>query len=34
MSPDRIEKIAEGTKIHLTREEWYETYRSAGNVLP
>lgn len=34
MNPSRIQKISEGTKFNLTREEWYEIYRSAGNVLP
>ncbi|MGT2808527.1 aldo/keto reductase family oxidoreductase [Streptococcus iniae] len=34
MNPDRIKKIAAATKIKLTRPEWYEIYRAAGNNLP
>ncbi|WP_162012895.1 aldo/keto reductase [Streptococcus sp. S784/96/1] len=34
MNPDRIVKIAKATKVNLTRPEWYDIYRSAGNVLP
>lgn len=34
MNPDRIERTAMGADIELTREEWYEIYRSAGNILP
>lgn len=34
MSPERIKAICEGTKIELTRKEWYEIYISAGNILP
>ncbi|WP_281348886.1 aldo/keto reductase [Listeria valentina] len=34
MNPDRIEAIRKGADISLTREEWYEIYRAAGNVLP
>lgn len=34
MNPDRIEEIAKGVDIKLTREEWYEIYLSAGNLLP
>lgn len=30
----RLEDICEGTKITLSREEWYEIFRSAGNILP
>ncbi len=31
---DRIEGIAKGADIMLTRKEWYECYRAAGNKLP
>lgn len=34
MNPERIRKIAKGPEICLTREEWYEIYCSAGNILP
>ncbi|WP_162012035.1 aldo/keto reductase [Streptococcus sp. S784/96/1] len=34
MNPDRIVKIAKATEVNLTRPEWYDIYRSAGNVLP
>ena len=31
---DRVAGIAKGAEITLTREEWYECYRAAGNKLP
>lgn len=34
MNPDRIEKIAHAYQVELTRPEWYDIYRSAGNILP
>lgn len=34
MNPVRLKGIAKALEISLTREEWYEIYRSAGNVLP
>ncbi|MHC5250809.1 aldo/keto reductase [Listeria kieliensis] len=34
MNPERIEAIRKGADVALTREEWYEIYRAAGNVLP
>lgn len=34
MNSQRLKDIAEASNITLTREEWYEIYRSAGNVLP
>ncbi|HEL2051034.1 TPA: aldo/keto reductase [Streptococcus suis] len=34
MNPDRLTKIAQASQITLTRPEWYEIYRSAGNILP
>ncbi|MDQ8766399.1 aldo/keto reductase [Streptococcus ruminantium] len=34
MNPERLTKIAQAKQIELTRPEWYEIYRSAGNILP
>lgn len=34
MNPQRIAQICEGVSVELTREEWYDIYRSAGNILP
>lgn len=34
MNPERISKIAKATDVNLTRPEWYEIYRAAGNILP
>lgn len=34
MNPERIARIAKGCDIELCREEWYEIYCAAGNVLP
>lgn len=31
---DRLLDMAEASNFTLTREEWYELYRSAGNILP
>ncbi|MDA3733071.1 aldo/keto reductase [Niameybacter massiliensis] len=31
---ERLKAIAKGTEIELTRQEWYEIYRAAGNILP
>ena len=31
---DRLEEIARGSEIRLTREEWYQIYLSAGHILP
>lgn len=33
-SPARIREIAKAAEISLTRPEWYEIYRAAGNRLP
>jgi len=30
----RVKDMSQATDITLTREEWYEIYRAAGNVLP
>jgi predicted oxidoreductase len=34
MNPQRLKDIAKASTIELTREEWYELYRAAGNKLP
>ncbi len=34
MNPERLSKIAQANQITLSRPEWYEIYRSAGNILP
>lgn len=34
MNPNRIKDIAKAADVELTREEWYELYLAAGNVLP
>ncbi|MBP1970528.1 putative oxidoreductase [Virgibacillus natechei] len=34
MNPNRLAEIAEASNTSLTREEWYEVYRAAGNELP
>ncbi|MFG6117696.1 aldo/keto reductase [Thalassobacillus sp. B23F22_16] len=34
MNPKRLNAIAKATDIELTRQEWYELYRAAGNDLP
>ena len=34
MNVERLKDCAKAAEIYLTREEWYEIYRSAGNVLP
>lgn len=34
MNPQRIAQICEGVSVELMREEWYDIYRSAGNILP
>ncbi|MFC0470433.1 aldo/keto reductase family oxidoreductase [Halalkalibacter kiskunsagensis] len=34
MNPERLKDIAQASEIQLTREEWYELYRAAGNKLP
>jgi predicted oxidoreductase len=34
MNRRRLEDCVRGTEITLTREEWYEIYLSAGNILP
>jgi predicted oxidoreductase len=34
MNPERIGAIAKAAEVTLTRPEWYEIYRAAGNTLP
>lgn len=34
MNPERLTGISKASEIELTREEWYELYRAAGNDLP
>lgn len=34
MNIARFQDCCRATEIHLTRQEWYEIYRAAGNVLP
>lgn len=34
MNPKRLASIAKASDIDLTRKEWYEIYRAAGNELP
>ncbi|RKQ33901.1 aldo/keto reductase [Oceanobacillus halophilus] len=34
MTPERLTNIAKASAVELTREEWYELYRAAGNELP
>lgn len=34
MNPQRIASAARAADIGLSREEWYELYRAAGNELP
>ncbi|QKS71601.1 aldo/keto reductase [Paenalkalicoccus suaedae] len=34
MNTSRLKDISKASEVELTREEWYELYRSAGNELP
>lgn len=34
MNPSRLKAIDKANDIALTHEEWYDIYRSAGNILP
>ncbi len=34
MNSKRISDISKASNIILSREDWYEIYRAAGNVLP
>lgn len=33
-NPQRVKDMAEASHFKLSRQEWYEIYRAAGNVLP
>ena len=30
----RLKECIKASEIYLSREEWYEIYKSAGNILP
>lgn len=34
MNPGRLRDCCKASDVYLTRQEWYEIYRAAGNVLP
>jgi predicted oxidoreductase len=34
MNADRLKDCVKAADITITREEWYEIYLAAGNVLP
>jgi len=34
MTPARLKQYAKASEVQLTREEWYDIYRSAGNLIP
>lgn len=34
MNPLRLKDICQASKVELTRQEWYDIYLSAGNLLP
>lgn len=34
MNTDRLTDCCKASDVYLTREEWYEIYRAAGNILP
>ncbi|KHN52843.1 aldo/keto reductase [Dickeya fangzhongdai] len=34
MDPHRLQDIATASELRISREEWYEIYRAAGNKLP
>ena len=33
-NPERLKTICKASGVELTRQEWYEIYRAAGNILP
>lgn len=33
-NPERLKAICKASGVELTRQEWYEIYRAAGNILP
>ena len=34
MNLDRLTQCVAAGDVHITREEWYEIYLAAGNILP
>ena len=34
MKPDRLADLCESERVTLSREDWYEIYKAAGNILP
>ena len=34
MNPSRLKEIVKASNVNLTRQEWYEIYTAAGNILP
>ncbi|WP_145044947.1 MULTISPECIES: aldo/keto reductase [Paenibacillus] len=34
MNLERLQDCVKASDVHLTRQEWYDIYRAAGNVLP
>lgn len=34
MNPERLKDCIKAADIYLTRQEWYDIYRAAGNILP
>lgn len=34
MTPERLTNIAKASEVEMTKQEWYEIYRAAGNILP
>lgn len=34
MNIERLKDCCKASDVHLTRKEWYEIYRAAGNILP
>ncbi|MDR0199028.1 MAG: aldo/keto reductase [Streptococcaceae bacterium] len=34
ITPSRITEVCDASDVELTREEWYEVYLAAGNILP
>ena len=34
MNSSRINDICKASNVTLTRDEWYDIYKAAGNILP
>ena len=34
MNPDRLSAICEAVTVKLTKQQWYDLYKSAGNMIP